>query len=124
MNDDYRLSKFTKEQFEQIKQNAMAIPLVKDSINYLLDVLYEFEKYVIENISYGDKQGLRLRITDNNLIEKNNPISIVDRIEEYENELSIEQRIFAANVKTLITHQMRRLHIDEMYPRSRLKKPE
>ena len=121
MSDDYRLAKFTKEQFEQIKQNAMDIPLVKDSIDYLLEVLYEFEQYVIENISYGDKQGFRLRINNNNTIEKNNPLSIVDRIEEYETELSLEQRVFAANVKSLITHQMRRLHIDEMYPRSRLK---
>jgi hypothetical protein len=121
MEEEYHLRKFTKEQFEQIKQNAMDIPLVRDSIDYLLSVLYEFEKYVIENISYGNKQGLRLRISENDIMEKNNPISIVDRIEEYESELSLDQRIFAANIKTLITHQMRRLHIDEMYPRSRLK---
>ena len=124
MSDEYRLPKFIKENisdFEQIEKQALALPYVKDSIDFLLSVLYEFEKYVIEKINYGDKQGLRLLINDDKSFEKNNPISIVDRIEQYEHELSLEERFFAAKVKTLITHQMRRLHIDESYPKSRLK---
>ena len=124
MSDEYRLPKFTKEQlidFKEIEKQAMAIPYVKDSIDFLLSVLYELEKYVIEKISDGNRQGLRLLINENKSFEKSNPITIVDRIEQYQDELSFEEKLIAENVKTLITHQMRRLHVDEMYPKSRLK---
>lgn len=122
MEEEYHLRKFTKEDlnnFNNIEEKALAFPFVKDSLDYLLNVLYRFENYVVEKICYGNKEEWRLKHT--RTTDKTDLISIVDRIEEYGEELSIEERIFISQVKNLITHQMRRLHIDELYPKSRLK---
>jgi hypothetical protein len=122
MDDEYRLRKITKEviaNFNYIEEKALAFPFVKDSLDYLLNVLYGFENYVVEKIIYGNKEVWRLR--QNRTNEKTDLISIVDRIEEYGDELGIEERLFISKIRNLITHQMRRLHVDELYPKSRLK---
>ncbi len=122
MDEDYRLRNITKEDlanFNNIEQKALALPFVKDSVDYLLSVLYRFENYVVEKMSHGNNEEWRLRQTKTN--EKTDLISIVDRIDEYGDELSLEERVFISKVKNLITHQMRRLHADDMYPKSRLK---
>ncbi|MBK7380312.1 MAG: hypothetical protein IPJ03_15215 [Ignavibacteriales bacterium] len=122
MDEEYRVRKFSKEDldnFNNIEEKALAFPFVKDSLDYLLNELYRFENYVVEKICYGNKEEWRLKQTRTS--EKIDLISIVDRIEEYGDELSLEERLFISKVKNLITHQMRRLHIDELYPKSRLK---
>lgn len=122
MDEEYRLRKITKEDlanFNYIEEKALAFPFVKDSVDYLLNVLYRFENYVVEKIIYGNKEEWRLRQKRTN--DKTDLISIVDRIDEYGDELSLEERFFISQVKNLITHQMRRLHADDMYPNSKLK---
>ncbi len=122
MDEDYRLRKFTKEDltnFNYIQEKASAFPFVKDSLEYLLDVLYRFENYVVEKIIFRNKRQLKLR--KNNFSENTDLIKIVDRIEEYSDELSIDERLFISKTRNLITHQMRRLHVDGLYGESRLK---
>ncbi|QQS34775.1 MAG: hypothetical protein IPM56_10925 [Ignavibacteriales bacterium] len=122
MDDEYQARKFTKEdldQFNNIEEKALTFPLAKESLEYLLNVLYKFENYVVEKICYGNQEEWRLKQTRRN--ERTDILGIVDRIEEYGDELSMEERLFILRVKNLITHQMRRLHVDELYPKSRLR---
>lgn len=122
MDEEYRLRKFTKEdltKIDQIEEKTYAYIFVKDSLEYLLNVLYRFDNYVVEKSIYGGKEEWRLRKNKSN--DKGDLISIVDRIEEYGDELSAEERVFIYKVRNLITHQMRRLQVDEMFLKSRLK---
>lgn len=122
MDEDYRLRKFTKEDlanFNYIEERTSSFPFVKDSLDYLLDVLYRFENYVVEKIMFRNKRQLKLR--KNNFSDKTALIKIVDRIEEYSDELSIDERLFISKIRNLITHQMRRLHVNSLYAESRLR---
>lgn len=122
MDDEYRLIKFTKEDltnFNYIEERARNFPFVKDSLEYLLDVLYRFENYVVEKIIFRNKRQLKLR--KNNFSDTTDLIKIVDRIEEYSDELSIDERLFILKIRNLITHIMRRLHVDGLYSKSRLR---
>ncbi len=122
MNEEYRLRKFTKEDlanFNYIEERAWAFPFVKDSLDYLLDVLYRFENYVVEKIIFRNNRQLKLR--KNNFSDNTDLIKIVDRIEEYSDELSIDERLFISKIRNLITHVMRRLHVEGLYSKSRLR---
>lgn len=122
MDDEYRLRKFTKEDlanFNYIEERVRNFPYVRDSLEYLLDVLYRFENYVVEKIIFRNKRQLKLR--RNNLSDNADLIKIVDRIEEYRDELSIDERLFISKIRNLITHLMRRLHVDGLYSKSRLR---
>lgn len=122
MEEEYRLRKFTKEDlanFNYIEERAWSFPLVRDSLDYLLDVLYRFENYVVEKIIFRNKRQLKLR--KNNFSDSTDLIKIVDRIEEYSDELSIDERLFISKIRNLITHVMRRLHVDGLYSKSRLR---
>jgi len=118
MDDDYRLWKFTNEDlnnFEKIEKQVLTMPYIMDSVEYLLSVIYRFENYVVDKITEGSKKGLRLRVVGKNRENDSNIIRILDEVEQYEEHLSIEERIYISKIKNLMRYLLKNLHVNAAY---------
>lgn len=124
MNDDYQTGKFSSDyidKFESIQKRALELPYVKDSIEYLLTIVYGFENYIVEEISVRDKTGLVLKKIENNLDSGPNVFLILERIKEFEEHLTIKERLFILKMKNLIELQIRKMRLHTVFPENQIR---
>lgn len=117
MDDDYGLRKFTNEDlnnFEKIAKQALTMPFVKESAMYLLTEIYRFGNYVIDRTSEESKKGIILR--EKSEIANLDIYEMLKRIEESEEDLTLEERIFFRKIKNLTRLQLAILKLDFNYP--------
>ena len=116
MEEDYRLRKFTKEDlddFDIIRKRVLLFILVIDSLEYLLTEIYRFGNYIVERITEGSKKEIKLKLK--NEMGGVGIYQMLERIQEYEEELTIKERIYIYKIRGLVDYQMARLHLSTHY---------
>ncbi len=117
MDDDYRLRKFTSEDlnsFEEIAKKAFSTLFVKDSAKYLLIEIFRFGNYVIDRTSEKTKKGITLK--EKSKIADLDIYMLFKGIEEIEENLTLEERLFYRRIKNLFGLHLATLQLDFKYP--------
>lgn len=124
MKDDHHYGEFKNEyigQFEGIQKRALELPYVKDSIEYLLTIAYGFENYIVEKIAERDKTGLVLKKIETDAAGGSNLFLILERIKEYEEHLTIQERLFIIKIKNLIELQIKKMRLHTVFPENHIR---
>ncbi len=124
MKDDHHTGEFNHDyigKFEGIQKRALEIPYVKDSVEYLLTIAYEFENYIVEKIADRDKTGLVLRKIETDAAGGSNVFLILERIKEFEEHLTIKERLFIIKIKNLIELQLKKLKLHTVFPENHIR---
>lgn len=124
MKDDHHSGEFKNEyigQFEEIQKRALGIPYVKDSIEYLLTIAYGFENYVVEKIADRDKTGLLLKKIEKDAAGGSNVFLILEQIKEFEEHLTIHERLFIIKIKNLIELQIKKMRLHTVFPENHIR---
>jgi len=124
MKDDHHSGEFNHDyigQFEGIQKRALEIPYVKDSIEYLLTMVYGFENYIVEKIAERDKTGLLLKKIETDASGGSNVFLILERIKEFEEHLTIQERLFIIKIKNLIELQIKKLRLHTVFPENHIR---
>lgn len=117
MSDERYQNKFSKVQlknFDQIEKRVLTEPSIIESLKYILTDIYQFGNYVVERITDGGKKCIRLRKkSDSNGL---NVLSMLEDIEGYWDELTIEEKLYVDRIRRLYVYQLGLLRLTTSFP--------
>lgn len=117
MSDERYQNKFNKTQlknFEQIERRVLTEPSIIENLKYILTDIYQFGNYVVERITDGGKKCIRLKEkSDSNGL---NVLSMLEGIEEYWDELTIDEKLYVDRIRRLYEYQLGLLKLTTSFP--------
>lgn len=117
MSDERYQNKFNKRQlknFDQIEKRVLTEPSIIESLKYILTDIYQFGNYVVERITDGGKKCIRLREKSDS--KGLNVISMLEGIEDYWDELTIDEKLYVDRIRRLYEYQLGLLKLTTSFP--------